>query len=157
MIKDAVEEALEQKRRMILNESVSIKSVVNIDEPDDDINDNVVSASKYTNTPTTVLNSIQKLTITSKTNKYINIRAINHQLQQTGLLTIITGQRVKPVPTRDNLYGYFKMYAPPIVSNADDDDSCSLLSTKSYHFVSKTTSGVLLEADDIGRWDHDYI
>ena len=29
MIKDAVEEALEQQRRMILNESVSIKSVVN--------------------------------------------------------------------------------------------------------------------------------
>jgi hypothetical protein len=62
MIKDTVEEALEQQRRMILNESVSIKSVVNID---DDKNDNVVSASKYTNTPTTVLNSIQKLTSTS--------------------------------------------------------------------------------------------
>ena len=158
MIKDAVEEALEQQRRMILNESVSIKSVVNIDEADDDKNDSVVSASKYTNTPTTMLNSIQKLTITSKTNKYINIRAINHQLQQIGLLTMIIGQRVKPVPTRDNLYGYVKkMYAPLIVSNADDDDYCSLLSTKSYHFVSKTTSGVLLEADDIGRWDHDYI
>jgi hypothetical protein len=71
---------------------------------------------------------------------------------------MITGQRVKPVPTRDNLYGYVKkMYAPPIVSNADDDDSCCLLSTKSYPFVSKATSGVILEADDIGRWDHDYI
>jgi hypothetical protein len=41
MIKDAVEEALEQQRRMILNESVSIKSVLNIEKPDDDINDNV--------------------------------------------------------------------------------------------------------------------
>jgi hypothetical protein len=79
MIKDAVEEALEQQRRMILNESVSIKSVLNIEEPDDDINDNVVSASKYTNAPTTVLNSIQKLTITSRTNEYIKTISTGHK------------------------------------------------------------------------------
>jgi hypothetical protein len=92
--------------------------------------------------------------ITSNANKHTNIRFINSQLEQTGLLTMVNGLRPKPVSTSSNLFGYSprRIITP---AEVDDSDRVNLFSTTAL-LSFRNTSIVDLREDDIGVWNHDY-
>jgi hypothetical protein len=135
--------------------TTTIMKVKSLDEEDSEV-DKQVSRSKFIQTSTAIVTSITALKITSKSDKFTQMRLIKSNLQQTGLATMVNGHRKKPKSTPGNIFGYRAKHI--YSSNSDEHESgesCSVLSEKSAG-ISSSPTDVVVEADDLSLWNHDY-
>ena len=112
----------------------------------------MVPKRDYNKTDIVIINEMEKNTIDMNTpDKFRRLRMINANLANTNLLTMVTGQRKRPIVTEQNIHGYSSpsfLNIPPSPNPQPTDDSNST-SEKSE------VQTIVLEADDLFHYIYD--